>query len=326
MKRAIVTGGLGFIGSHLVEELVEKGYHVIVIDNLATGRRENVASVLSKIEVIENSLDSQEVLEKIFQEGDLVFHLAALADIVPSIENPDKYFNANVVGTYNVVRAAVEKKVKKLIYAASSSCYGIPDTYPTLETEVIDPKYPYALTKYLGETICKHWADVYKLPVISTRFFNVYGPRARTKGSYGAVFGVFIAQYINNAPLTIVGDGSQKRDFTYVTDVSRGLVLAGESNVTSGIYNLSSGNPVSVKYIADLIGPNQIFIPKRPGEPDITHGNNTKFKETFNWEPNVSIEEGVKKLLADISWAKDAPVWTPESISKATEAWFKYLS
>ena len=326
MKRAIVTGGLGFIGSHLVEELVGKGYQVVVIDNLATGRRENIASVIEKVEVIENSLDSQSILENIFQEGDLVFHLAALADIVPSIENPDKYFNANVLGTYNVVRAAVEKKVKKLIYAASSSCYGIPDTYPTLETEVIDPKYPYALTKYLGESICKHWAEVYKLPVISTRFFNVYGPRARTKGSYGAVFGVFIAQYINNAPLTIVGDGSQTRDFTYVTDVAYGLALAGESEVNSGIYNLSSGNPVRVKYIADLISDNQVHIPKRPGEPDITHGDNTSFKKTFNWAPKVTIEEGVGKLMADTSWAKDAPVWTPESISKATEAWFKYLS
>lgn len=326
MKRAIVTGGLGFIGSHLVEELVGRGYHVVVIDNLATGRRENIASVIDQVEVIENSLDSQSVLENIFEKGDLVFHLAALADIVPSIENPDKYFNANVIGTYNVVRAAVEKKVKKLIYAASSSCYGIPDSYPTNENELIDPKYPYALTKYLGESICKHWSDVYKLPVVSTRFFNVYGPRARTKGSYGAVFGVFIAQYINYAPLTIVGDGSQTRDFTYVTDIAHGLVLAGESEVNSGIYNLSSGNPVSVKYIADLISNNQVYIPKRPGEPDITHGNNKKFEETFQWKPKVSIEEGVQKLLADLSWAKDAPVWTPESISKATEAWFKYLS
>lgn len=326
MKRAIVTGGLGFIGSHLVEILVERGYDVVVIDNLATGRYENVENVRSQIEVIENSLDSHETLEKIFLEGDLVFHLAALADIVPSIENPDKYFQANVVGTYNVVRAAAKSKIKKLVYAASSSCYGIPDQYPTLETSKIDPKYPYALTKYLGESITQHWCEVYKVPVISTRFFNVYGPRARTKGTYGAVFGVFIGQYVNDAPLTIVGDGSQTRDFTFVTDLCEGLALAGESDVKSGIFNLSSGKPVSVKYIADLISKNQVHIPKRPGEPDITHGDNTSFKKTFNWAPKVTIEEGVGKLMSDTSWAKDAPVWTPESISKATEAWFKYLS
>lgn len=326
MKRAVVTGGLGFIGSHLVEMLVKKGYQVTVIDNLATGRHENIASVKNQVRVIEDNLQSQEKLKIIFQKGDILFHLAALADIVPSIENPDKYFEANVVGTYNVVQAAVACEVGKLVYAASSSCYGIPDQYPTSETDKVDPKYPYALTKYLGESICKHWADVYKLPFISTRFFNVYGPRARTKGTYGAVFGVFIAQYLNNAPLTIVGDGSQTRDFTFVTDIAHGLILAGESDVQNGIFNLSSGKPVSIKHIANLISQNQINIPKRPGEPDITHGDNTKFIETFNWSPQVTIEEGVRILLSDISWAKDAPVWTPESISKATEAWFKYLS
>jgi len=326
MKRAVVTGGLGFIGSHLVEILVERGYKVVVIDNLATGRYENIDQVRSEVEVIENSLDSQQELLKIFQADDLIFHLAALADIVPSIENPDRYFQANVVGTYNVAQAAAKSKVKKLIYAASSSCYGIPEDYPTLESAKIDPKYPYALTKNIGETICQHWCDVYKLPFVSTRFFNVYGPRARTKGTYGAVFGVFIGQYANNAPLTIVGDGSQTRDFTFVTDICEGLVLAGESDVKNGIFNLSSSKPVSVKFIADLISNNQINIPKRPGEPDITHGDNKKFIETFNWSPKVPIEEGVRILMSDISWAKDAPVWTPESISKATEAWFKYLS
>ena len=171
-----------------------------------------------------------------------------------------------------------------------------------------------------------HWSKVYKLKAISTRFFNVYGTRSRTSGTYGAVFGVFLAQKLSNKPLTIVGDGSQKRDFTYVTDVCEGLYLAAKSKFVSDIFNIGSGNPQSVNYLAKLIGGDKINIPKRPGEPDITHADIEKAKSLLGFNSKVSFEEGVKKVLANIDYWENAPVWTPESISKETKEWFEYLS
>ena len=177
-----------------------------------------------------------------FIDVDWVFHLAGLADIVPSIENPDAYFASNVIGTYNIAQLAKEAFVKKVIYAASSSCYGIPTIYPTPETAECNPKYPYALTKYLGEQILMHWHEVYNLPVTSLRLFNVYGPRARTSGTYGAVFGVFLAQKLAGKPFTLVGDGTQTRDFTFVSDVAKAFLASAKSPKTGLILNVGSGN------------------------------------------------------------------------------------
>jgi UDP-glucose 4-epimerase len=257
---------------------------------------------------------------------DWVFHLAALADIVPSIQEPEKYFRANVLGTFNLLQALRERPIKKLVYAASSSCYGIPDTYPTAETAPNHPQYPYALTKQSAEDLVLHWGQVFGLPVISLRLFNVYGPRSRTSGTYGAVFGVFLAQKLANQPFTVVGDGTQTRDFTYVTDVAEAFLAAAESSVKQEVINVGSGNPRSVNDIVKLLSGSVTYIPKRPGEPDCTMAEVTKVRTLLKWQARTSLEDGVARLLKEIDYWRDAPVWTPDSISQATKDWFKYLS
>ncbi|MCZ8157148.1 MAG: SDR family oxidoreductase [Leptospira sp.] len=323
--KSIVTGGAGFIGSHLVDLLIEKGHHVTVIDNYSTGRKLNISHIQKNIEIIEADISIPGDWINVFKEADYVFHLAALADIVPSIQNPEGYFKSNVDGTFNVLQASRLGKIKKLVYAASSSCYGIPDEYPTKESAEIRPQYPYALTKRMGEELVLHWANVYKLPALSLRFFNVYGPRSRTSGTYGAVFGVFLAQKLANQPYTVVGDGKQTRDFTYVKDVADAIFASSQSDFSGEIFNIGSGATISVNRIVELLQGDRIFIPKRPGEPDCTFADISKIKSKIGWTPKVSIEEGIKNLLANIDYWRDAPVWTPEKIKDATSDWFKYL-
>jgi UDP-glucose 4-epimerase len=255
-----------------------------------------------------------------------VFHLAGLADIVPSIEQPDKYFHTNVTGTFNVLQCAREAGTKRFIYAASSSSYGLPDVFPTPESAPIRPQYPYALTKYMGEELVLHWSQAYGLPAVSLRMFNVYGPRSRTTGAYGAVFGVFLAQKLKAQPYTVVGDGTQTRDFTYVTDVASAFMLAAESAITGEAMNVGSGNHYSINRLVELLGGPVVHIPKRPGEPDCTFADTTKIKSLLGWEPKVDFETGVAQMLACIQDWKDAPVWNPQSIGVATSAWFKYLA
>lgn len=325
--KAVVTGGAGFIGSHLVERLVKDGHEVIVIDNLSTGRLENLSELKGKIHFYKKGVHEIDPYEGIFQKVDWVFHLAGLADIVPSIDNPLKYHESNVSGTVAVLEASKNAGVKRFIYAASSSCYGIPDVYPTPETAPISPRYPYALTKYIGEEYVLHWAKVYKLPAISCRLFNVYGPRSRTTGAYGAVFGVFLAQKLAGKPFTVVGDGTQKRDFVFVKDVVEAfLILAQRDDCVGEVFNIGSGKPQSINKLVALLGGEKVHIPKRPGEPDITWADITKIKQKIGWEPKVSFEEGVKIMLKHINDWKDAPVWDKERINEATKLWFKYLS
>lgn len=323
--KSLVTGGAGFIGSHLVDALLERGHEVIVLDNFSTGRSQNLQHVQHKISLIECDLSSPGDWEAYFKGVDWVFHIAALADIVPSIQMPTAYFRANVNGTFHVLEACKAGDIKRLIYVASSSCYGIPDFYPTPEIAPIRPQYPYALTKRLGEELVMHWAQVYHLPALSLRLFNVYGTRSRTAGTYGAVFGVFLAQKLANQPLTVVGDGQQTRDFTYVTDVVAALIAAAQSKESGKIYNVGSGQTVSVNRLVELLGGEKIYIPKRPGEPDCTFADISKIRQAFSWEPKISIEVGVQKILENIEYWSDAPVWTRESIRVATQDWFKYL-
>ena len=322
--KILITGGAGFIGSHLVKKLSKK-HKVIVIDNLSTGRLENIKEILNNIKFIRADISKINQIKKHFKGVDKVFHLAALADIVPSIQKPEKYYNSNVTGTLNVLRCATEYKVKKLLYAASSSCYGIPNKYPTSENEPLDPKYPYALTKMLGEQLIIHWSKVYKLKYISLRLFNVYGTKSRTSGTYGAMFGVFLAQKLFNAPLTIVGNGKQTRDFTYVSDVIDAFIVAGNSKINNQIFNVGSGKTVSVNKIVSLLSNKKIHIPKRPGEPESTFANISKIKKMLKWKPRINIENGVKLILEDIQYWSKAPVWTKKSIMNATKDWFKYL-
>lgn len=324
--KALVTGGAGFIGSHLVELLLKRGYEVTVVDNLSTGRIQNLQGFIERIKFIEADLSRpSDTWAGEVSNVDYVYHLASLADIVPSIEHPIEYFQSNVTSTANLLACCDAKTLKKFVYAASSSCYGLARNYPTSEAEPISPEYPYALTKRMGEELVLHWNKVYGLKVASTRFFNVYGTRSRTSGTYGAVFGIFLAQKLAGAPLTIVGDGKQVRDFTYVSDICNGLLLAGESNFSCEVFNLASGKPQSINYLAQLIGGDITYIPKRPGEPDMTNADITKAKEMLGYQPTISFEEGVKKVLLDIEYWREAPVWTPEAIADATKVWFNSL-
>jgi UDP-glucose 4-epimerase len=323
--RVIVTGGAGFIGSHVVEKFCSEGHDVIVIDNLSTGRKKNI-SHLSRVRLIESDLaDLNGEWRAAIQPDDWVFHLAALADVVPCIQSPDKYFRANVVGTYNLVSTCIEKKVGRFIYAASSSGYGLTEQIPTTESAPILPQYPYALTKRLGEEIVLHWAQVYKLPAISLRLFNVYGPRARSTGSYGAMFGVFLAQKRAGKPFTIVGDGKQTRDFTYVSDVAEAFYAAAKSSLTGEIFNVGSGATVSVNRVAEILGGPSVHIPKRPAEPDCTFADISKIRGALGWQPKVFIEEGIEKMLGHLEDFSDAPVWDAKSIAGETADWFKFL-
>jgi len=324
---SIVTGGAGFIGSNLVDQLVAKGHKVVVLDNFATGRRSNLSKhPKKKVKIIKVDISNNIPLDKYFKKAKFVFHLAGLADIVPSIENPEKYFKANVVGTLNVIQAAKKANVKKIIYAASASCYGMPKKFPTSEDDEINPMYPYAFTKWQGEKLIMHWAKVYDLPAISLRFFNCYGTRSRTSGAYGAVFGVFLAQKLKKKPLTIVGNGNQTRDFVHVYDLVKALIKAAISKKTGMIYNVASGKEVTVNKIAKLIGGKKINIPKRPGEPYRSLACIKKIKKDLNWKAQINITEGVRDLMKNLKYWSDAPVWTPKKIKKATKLWFKILS
>jgi len=326
--KVVITGGSGFIGSHLADFLIDSDYEVVVVDNLSIGRLENIRHLLehSKFTFFQADITDFDTIEIIFKDVDWVFHLAALADIVPSIESPNEYYQANVRGTFNVLEACRKYNVKKIIYSASSSCYGIPDKYPTNESAEIRPQYPYALTKNLGEQLVMHWCQLYSLPAVSLRFFNVYGPRARTSGTYGAVFGVFLAQKLANKPYTVVGDGCQTRDFTFVSDIVNAIVVAVESNLSGEIINIGSNNTYSINQLVELLGGDVTFIPKRPGEPDCTWADITKAKKLLKWKPLVSLENGVEILLNNLDYWKDAPIWDQKSIAKATEKWFEHLS
>ena len=325
-KFFLVTGGCGFIGSHLVEELLKnKNNQVIVLDNLITGRLTNINIKNKNLRFYNFDISKKKNFNRFFKNIHTVFHLAALADIVPSINDPLLYYSTNVTGTINVLNACKVNNVKKVVYSASASCYGVPKSFPTSETSEISLNYPYALTKKIGEDIVLHWAKVYKINCTSLRLFNVYGPRSRTSGAYGAVFGVFLAQKINNKPLTIVGSGNQTRDFIYVKDVARAFISASNFKKNGEIFNIGSGKQTTVNFIANSISENHIYIPKRPGEPDRSQANIKKAIKLLKWKPIMNINEGIKILLKNIEYWRKAPVWNPQSIKKATKIWFKYL-
>jgi UDP-glucose 4-epimerase len=325
--KCLVTGGAGFIGSHLTELLLSTGYRVTVVDNLSVGKKKNLEHLMNspRLNFIELDVTNYEDLSKIITGHEWVFHLAALADIVPSIEDPKSYFDANVVGTFNIAKLCSENNVKRVIYSASSSCYGIPKSFPTNESAICDPRYPYALTKFLGEQIMMHWWQVYKLPILSLRLFNVYGPRARTSGTYGAVFGVFLAQKLAGMPFTVVGDGKQTRDFTFVSDICEAFLAAAKSNVSGEVINVGSGHTYEVNQLVKLLNGPIVNVPKRPGEPDCTFADISKIKAILDWSPKIDLQKGVSIMLDNIKDWKDAPLWDKVSIEKATKSWFRYL-
>ena len=324
---AVVTGGAGFIGSHMVDLLMDQGFEVRVIDNMVGGRPENLAAHRrnNRLHVSETDVRDLPSNDSIFSGARYVFHFAGIGDIVPSVERPVDYMSTNVLGTVRTLEAARHAGVHKFVYAASSSCYGIATELPTTEHAPIATEYPYALSKYQGEEAVLHWGRLYNLPVVSIRIFNAYGPRSRTSGAYGAVFGVFLAQKLAKTPFTVVGDGTQTRDFVFVADLARAFFQAAESRRHQEIYNVGAGSPQSVNRLVELLGGEVLHLPKRPGEPDCTWADITKIHAELDWEPRVSFEEGVATMVDCIDYWRDAPVWDSKSIEAATRSWFALL-
>lgn len=323
----IVTGGAGFIGSHMVDLLINKGYAVRVIDSMVGGREENLVQHQNNPDVAleQRDIRSYAPNDSFIKNAKYLIHFAGIGDIVPSIEHPMEYMSANVQGTIHMLECARQAGVKRFVYAASSSCYGLAQA-PTREDHPIDTKYPYALSKFQGEQAAFHWHQVYKLPVNSIRIFNAYGTRSRTSGAYGAVFGVFLKQKLANKAFTVVGDGSQTRDFLYVSDVARAFLAAAETDHIGRIYNLGAGKPQSVNRLVELLGGETTYIPKRPGEPDCTWADITRISSELGWQPQISFEQGVANIVSNIDYWRNAPLWDSDSIATATKTWFEFMS
>ncbi len=295
MKKVIVTGGAGFIGSHLADELVGRGYEVHIVDNLSGGRKEDVnpKAILHVVDIRELGK-----LMEIFSGAEYVFHLACLPRVQYSIDNPIETNDVNVVGMLNVLVASGKNKVKRLVFSASSSAYGNQEKMPLHEDMAPNPQSPYGLHKYIGELKAKIWSEIYGLETVSLRYFNVYGTRQRDEGAYTLVIAKFLKQRREGDSFTITGDGEQTRDFTHVRDVVRANILAMESkNVGKGeVINIGAGKNVSVNEIARIIGGEISYIAPRI-EPKHTLADNRKAKKLLGWEPTVSIEEGIAELL-----------------------------
>lgn len=303
-SRYLVTGGAGFIGSHLVEELLRQGNEVIVLDNLCIGKKERIPKTAKFYNVDIRNYNS---IKDLFKGVDYVFHLAAQARIQPSIQDPRETMDVNVNGTTNVLLAARDNKVKKVIYSASSSAYGNQKELPLHEEMTPEPKTPYAISKYMGEQLCKMFNELYGLPTISLRYFNVHGPRQpedKFASSYATVIGIFLKQKKENLKLTIIGDGEQKRDFTYVSDVVNANILAAKSIAGKGeVINIGTGKTFSINEVASIVlGTDRInelvdYLPKRPAEVKATLADISKAKQLLGWEPKIHLEEGIKLTM-----------------------------
>ena len=329
MKRrpiAVVTGGAGFLGSHLVDLLLDRGMAVRVIDDLSGGREANLEQHSGNPDLSLEIGDIRRLTPGAapFAGAGTVFHLAGIGDIVPSIERPAEYLSVNVQGTVRVLECARHARAGHFVYAASSSCYGLAAT-PTREDHPIAPRYPYALSKYLSEETVFHWRRVYGMKANSLRIFNAYGPRVRTTGAYGAVFGVFFKQKLEGKPFTVVGDGTQRRDFVYATDVADAFLRMADPAHDGEVFNLGAGKPQSVNRLVELIGGEVVYIPRRPGEPDCTWADISKAEARLGWTPKVSFEDGVARMMAEIEAWRDAPLWDPASIASATRSWFTHM-
>lgn len=293
--KLLVTGGAGFIGSNLTDELVRLGHKVTVIDNLSLGKKEHINP---KAKFHKLDIRNYKAIKPLFKGIDCVFHLAAQPRIQPSIIDPARSFDHNVLGTFNVLLATKENGVKKVVYSASSSAYGDQKKLPLTEDMFPHPKNPYALFKYMGEEMCGLFHSLYGLPVVCLRYFNVYGERQSTEGAYATVIGIFLKQKKSGKPLTIVGNGRQMRDFTYVGDVAKANIAAMRSSKAVGhLINIGSGQNYSVNEVARMIDEKHIFIPPRPGESRVTLADISKARKLLNWQPRVSLEKWLKKQI-----------------------------
>ena len=289
----VVVGGAGFIGSNIVDKLVEQNHEVVIIDNLSTGKMENVNPKAS-IEYLDisNTKECPSMVE-IMSGADSVFLLAAKARVQPSIENPVEYEMNNTIGTLNVLKCASDAGVKRVVYSASSSAYGNTDKLPSVESDPVNPLSPYGAQKYYGEVMCKMFSEVYGLETVSLRYFNIYGERQNVGGAYAMVIGIFVDQLLNGKPMTIRGDGEQRRDFTYVGDVVNANILASQSeNVGNGeVINIGNGDNRSINDIADMIGGDRVNV-EPVIEPKETLANNSLAEKLLGWKPTQNIEAG----------------------------------
>ncbi|MCD6528506.1 SDR family oxidoreductase [bacterium] len=293
--RILVTGGAGFIGSHLVDRLIKENHKVVVIDNLTTGKKENVNSQANFHNLDICDFDK---IKPLFENIDFVFHLAAIPRVPISVEDPVGTSKVNILGTVNVFKAAIEAKVKRVIFASSSSVYGNQEKLPFKEDMEPNPISPYALQKLVGEQFAKLFTKLYGLPIISLRYFNIYGPRVDFDSDYSLVIGKFLKQKAEGKPLTIFGDGEQTRGFCYVDDVVEANIKAMKSEKLKGgeVINISSRESYSINYLADLIGGKKQYLPPRKGDVRHTKADITLAKNLLNWQPKVPFEEGLKKV------------------------------
>ena len=307
--KTLVTGGVGFIGTNLVKRLLKDGHEVTSIDNYSTGFKENEQEGCKYYNL---DLANETYIYNLPEEYDVIYHMAALARIQPSIDKPHPAIKNNFLSTLNILEYARTRNIR-VVYAGSSSIHhGIYES-------------PYAWSKFSGEDLCKLYGNVYNMESSICRFYNVYGDYQIKEGTYATVLGIFQNQYENEEPLTIVGDGEQTRDFVHVKDLVQAVFKAAISTKTGKIYNVGGAKEIKVNKIAKLIGGKKIHIPKRPGEPDRSLANIGYIKKDLKWSPKIKIGDGVKDLLKNIKYWKNAPVWTPAKISKATKIWFKLL-
>ena len=297
----IVTGGAGFIGSNLVDLLIEENHEVIVIDNFSSGKKENCNEKAKYFELDISDYSNFEDLKSILQGADGIFHLAALPRVQESIDNPLHFEKNNTLSTINILKACADVNIKRLVYSASSSAYGNTIQLPSKEEDPVDPISPYAMQKYYGEVACKMFANVYGIETVSLRYFNVYGERQSLEGAYALVMCVFARQRLNNEPLTIRGDGEQRRDFTHVKDIARANLLAMHSDkVGSGeVINIGNSDNRSVNQIAEMIGGPTVNVDPVV-EPRETLADNSKAKDLLGWSPSIIIEEWVPKYKKDL--------------------------
>ena len=308
MATYLVTGGAGFIGSHLAEELVKRGENVRVIDNFFSGKAENMASFINDVEFYEGDIRDEELLKKIMPGVDYVLHHAAVASVPRSVENPEESTDVNVMGTLNVLRRAAENKVKRLVYASSSSAYGNSDTEKKSELEAPDPISPYAVTKLAGEYYCRSFAYIYGLETVVLRYFNVFGERQDPKSLYSAVIPLFCAAAKEGKPATIYGTGRQTRDFTYVkNNVEANLLAAKTPGISGEVINIACGRTVDLielhSAINRIMGKDlpPVMAPPRVGDVMHSSADITKAKKLLGYEPKFSFEEGLAKTCAFFS-------------------------
>ncbi len=333
--RVLVTGGAGFIGARLVEELLKTGDEVLVMDSFTTSNRDRLAPVFAKYGP--GSCDYVDItdlgrLEQWFVENasgkplDCVYHLAARASIIPSVQNPQLYHNVNVTGTLNILEMVRRYNIPRFVYAASGSCYGIPAELPTTELCLVKPLYPYALAKWMGEQWALHFGNLYGFGVVSLRLFNVFGPRMCLSGGYGGLFSIILPQKFNSQPVVTIGNGSQRRDFVEVSDAARAFVLAGRhTEVRDQVFNIGQGDSISINEILQLLGIEQANLrrlPERPGEPLETRADVHKAAELLGWHPVVSFVDGLQRMIADQDYWQGARVWTYEESVEAQRIWY----